>query len=80
MLIHVEGRPEPFVASVVVAGGGLRLNPRAPSALGIADCEGSLDVDNIAELGPWDAMWDAMTALVGPTASKEYQAAPTSRP
>lgn len=75
VLVHVQDRPEPFVATVVALG-SLRLNAREPYALKIADAQGSLDADNIAELGPCNAMWDLMTALVGPTASKEYQRRP----
>jgi hypothetical protein len=75
VLVHVEGRAEPFVASIV-AGGALRLNARDPLALEIATPEGAPDFENISDVGYSELLFDAAAMKLGPPESKEYRLPP----
>lgn len=79
VILHVEGRDEPFVASIISMG-GLRINARDPYSLMIADDEGLPDFENIEDVGYSDLLYDAVAERVGPPQGKEYQKAPRPRP
>lgn len=72
VLIHVEGRDAPFVASIL-AGGQLRLNAREPWGNRIADEEGAPDFEKVRDLGYSEALWDAAAAELGPGESIEHR-------